>query len=159
MMLRTREITSKTSIKIGSTCDFVFIPASIYVYTVGETSYFWANSSLVYTSGYWDLWNARSKSSSCSPVNVVRLRRCFRFKWKPGSDSVSESSALLGPLNKKQKKRVFFLKQLRLSARVRSGGKKINTKRDCTHIYVRTRVRSLTGHIYYIIFQITKRSP
>jgi len=68
-----------------------------------EMTYFWASSSLVYTSGYWDLWNARSKSSSCSPVNVVLLRRCLRFKWKPGSDSVSESSALLGPLNRYKK--------------------------------------------------------
>lgn len=89
-------------------CVCVCVWRSTWYKPVQNDTYFWANSSLVYTSGYWDLWNARSKSSSCSPVNVVRLRRCFRFKWKPGSDSVSESSALLGPFGKKKNEKPLY---------------------------------------------------
>lgn len=58
---------------------------------------FWANSSRVYTSGYWVRANARSSASNCSPLNVVRDLRCFRFKGMPGSDSVSLSSQEDGP--------------------------------------------------------------
>ncbi|KAF3848110.1 hypothetical protein F7725_021138 [Dissostichus mawsoni] len=36
---------------------------------------------------------ARSSSSSCSAVKVVRLRRCFLFRGRSGSDSTSEPSA------------------------------------------------------------------
>lgn len=58
---------------------------------------FCANSSLVYTSGYWVLVKALSKVSSWSPENVVLDRRCFLFNVIPGSDSVSESSQDDGP--------------------------------------------------------------
>ncbi|KAH9493930.1 hypothetical protein DERF_014655 [Dermatophagoides farinae] len=53
-----------------------------------------ANSSLVYTSGYWVRSKLRSNSSNCSAVNVVRERRCLRFNGMPGSDSHSDSSSL-----------------------------------------------------------------
>lgn len=63
-------------------------------------THFWASSSLVYTSGYWVRWKAASSCSSCSPVNVVLLLRCFLLRAIPGSLSVSDSSPLLPPLTK-----------------------------------------------------------
>lgn len=51
-----------------------------------------ANSSLVYISGQCVLSNARSSSSNCSAVKVVRLRLCFLLTDSPGSESQSDSS-------------------------------------------------------------------
>ena len=51
-----------------------------------------ASSSRVYTSGYCVRWKALSNASSCSPVNVVRERRCFLFSVNPGSESMSDES-------------------------------------------------------------------
>ena len=48
--------------------------------------------------------NDRSSSSSCSALNVVRERRCLRFKVIPGSDSMSdESPSLDDPTSKNVK--------------------------------------------------------
>ena len=51
----------------------------------------WANSSLVYISGYWVLSNAFSSSSNWYAVKVVRDLLCFLLSWIPGSASISES--------------------------------------------------------------------
>ena len=51
----------------------------------------WANSSLVYISGYWVRSNAFSSSSNWYAVKVVRDLLCFLLSWIPGSASISES--------------------------------------------------------------------
>ena len=51
----------------------------------------WANSSLVYISGYWVRSKAFSSSSNWYAVKVVRDLLCFLLSWIPGSASISES--------------------------------------------------------------------
>ncbi|KAF3858338.1 hypothetical protein F7725_011539 [Dissostichus mawsoni] len=54
---------------------------------------------------------ALSSSSSCSAVKVVRLRRCFLFRGRPGSESTSEPSSddEAGPLYLSREKPVAGL--------------------------------------------------